>query len=126
MRDPEIIAQVPCAIDVFARATGVDHKLVRSGLIALARAGFVVAPREPTNSMFDAYLRALRTLPTNPSTVVRNIGKARLRWKAMAEAGMKIALSTKALVAQLDEHRNSTSMDAGSSPAERANNDDEE
>lgn len=120
MKGPEILAKPPCAIDVFAKATGIEYGVVRIGLVALAKAGYVIAPLEPTNSMFSAYMTALRPTAKNPDTIIRNIGKARHRWRAMAAAGMKVSFSTKALVAQLDEHRNSTSEDAGSSPAERA------
>ena len=119
-RNPEIIAEPPSALRVIALSIGIELDEARAIVRALAKAGFVVAPMEPTNSMFGAYMEALRMPPKRFETVIRNVGKARLRWKAMAKAGIAVAFSEQALVDQLDGHLNSTQAYAGSSPAERA------
>lgn len=120
MKAPEIIEQPAHAKSLIVGAGGVTAETAERILVALAKAGYVVAPLEPTNSMLEAYIAALGMPASNYRSVIWNVGKARRRWKAMAAAGMKIAFSDFALVAQLDEQRNSTPMDAGSSPAERA------
>lgn len=92
-RNPEIIAQPPSALRIIALSIGIEIEEARLIVRALAKAGFVVAPLEPTNSMFSAYMDALNSPPTRHETVIRNVGKARKRWKAMAQAGVAVAFS---------------------------------
>ena len=93
---PEIIASPPCVTEVMAHAGCISEGHAYKILIGLAKAGFVVAPLEPTNSMFDAYMLALNMPAKTRKTIIANIGKARQRWKAMAKAGMKVAFSKQA------------------------------
>ena len=97
MRAPEILNQPPAAKEVMAAAIGITLDDAHAILVALAKAGFVIAPLEPTNAMFAAYMEALSAKATRRDTIIANIGKARRRWKAMAECGMKIAFSDFAL-----------------------------
>lgn len=83
------------AIAVMARAAGVTHEEARNLLIALVRAGYFVAPRQPINAMLDAYLNSYGTPPSTTHSAITGIGKARKRWAAMGTAGTKMALSTK-------------------------------
>lgn len=89
-RNPEIIALPPSALRVIALSVGIEMEAAREIVRALAKAGYVVAPMEPTNSMFAAYLEALNMPPTRHETAIRSIGKARKRWKAMAQAGLAV------------------------------------
>lgn len=93
MRAPEIIEEPPCAAEIAAAAGGITTDTARDIFRALVKAGFIVAPLEPTNSMFDAYIGALQQPAVNYKSVVANVGKARKRWKAMATAGMAVAFS---------------------------------
>ena len=120
MPNPEIIQQPPCATQVMAGTGLVTRDEARMVLKTLAQNGFFVAPLEPTNSMFEAYIGALNAPSKVHKTIIAHIGKARKRWKAMANAGLKVAFSDQALVAQPEEHRSSNPRVAGSSPAERA------
>jgi hypothetical protein len=82
------------AIDVLAEEIGCDRQRAREVLQGLVNAGFVIAPREPSNPMLDAYMRALGTRPSrHRSVIMNNIGKARKRWQAMALAGTRVALT---------------------------------
>lgn len=89
----EVIAAAGCAKDIMTRAVPISRHDAHLLLQALAKAGFVVAPLEPTNAMFDAYMHALNYPASTPKTIIINVGKARRRWKAMALVGMKIAFS---------------------------------
>lgn len=121
MRAPQIIAEPGCATQIMADTGLISRDDARAVLTALIKAGFIVAPLEPTNSMFEAYMTAMKPHARTRRTIICNIGKARLRWKAMANAGMKVAFSRLALVDQSEGHLNSNQTNAGSSPAERAN-----
>jgi hypothetical protein len=67
----------------------------RDALRALLSAGFVIAPRVPTNNMVAAYIDAYGTKPKTSHSMIRAIMKAKLRWSAMATEGCKIAASRK-------------------------------
>lgn len=90
--DPVYERPVP-AICVLADALGIDHEAAERGLKALVIGGYVIAPRLPTNAMLDAYLRAYGTAPSTPRSAIIGIGKARVRWAAMADKGTQMALS---------------------------------
>lgn len=95
MRAPEIIEQPPCAKDVMTETGIVSRDGAHAILVALAKAGFVIAPLEPTNAMFEAYMTALGRPAKTRETIITNIGKARQRWKAMAQMGMKVTFSSR-------------------------------
>ena len=84
-----------CASDVVARTIDITPRQARKALVALVRAGYVIAPREPSNAMLDAYIRSYGAVSMRPSGIITGIGKARKRWSAMATQGVKIALSMK-------------------------------
>jgi hypothetical protein len=111
-RNPEIIAQPPSALRVIALSIGIELHEAREIVRALAKAGFIVAPMEPTNSMFGAYMEALNRPATSHETIIRNVGKARLRWKAMAKAGLAVAFSKQELDEPLAVSRASGTGDA--------------
>lgn len=81
------------ARDVLAEALNITAAQATDGLIALLRAGFYIGPIEPTNSMLEAYLSAMKPAPKRTLSILNAIGKARRRWKAMAEAGNRVAMS---------------------------------
>lgn len=93
--EPEIISQLPSPLKVIAESIGISSGEARTVILALIRSGFVLAPLEPTNSMFSAYIEALQNPTRRHQTAIRNIAKARKRWKAMAQAGLAVALSRK-------------------------------
>lgn len=93
---PEIIAQPPCALRVMSEAGGLSDEQSQAIMLALVRAGFAVVPREPTNSMFDAYIAALQKPSRFHKTIIQHIGKARKRWKAMVDVGQQVAFSRRA------------------------------
>jgi hypothetical protein len=90
------------AICVLADAIGVSHKAARAGLTALVKAGYVVAPRLPTDAMLAAYLESYGTPCSTPRSAIIGIGKARLRWAAMADRGTRMALSVKGVPSEDD------------------------
>ena len=75
-----------------AEKLGVEPEAVREAIIELAKAGYVIAPREPTNAMLVAYLESYGHTAKSVDGVITAVGKARQRWKAMAESGMRAAL----------------------------------
>jgi hypothetical protein len=81
------------AITVLADALNISEKDALTALTALVRAGYVIAPRLPTNAMLSAYLRAYGTPATTIRSCIIGIGKARKRWAAMAAKGTQMALS---------------------------------
>lgn len=91
------------ALAVVSDALGLKTTDARRLLKKLAKAGWVVVPREPTNAMLFAYISAYGRPPTKASTVIHGIGKARKRWKAMAGAGMRLAMSLKRVKLDKDE-----------------------
>jgi hypothetical protein len=121
----EVYELPPCATDVVAEALRISSADARKALIALLKAGFFIGPREPTNAMLVAYMNAVFPAPSNPSTSVQSIAKARKRWKAMSEAGTKLALSR--LNSERGGKVDATDLKsagpdhAGSSPAARTN-----
>ena len=92
-RNPQIIAMPHSALRVIALSVGIEIDDARRIVKALAKAGFVVAPMEPTNSMFAAYVEALGAPSRRHTTVIQNLGKARKRWRAMATAGLAVVFS---------------------------------
>jgi hypothetical protein len=87
----------PPAVGVLAAALNISIPEAKAALRELISAGYVIAPREPTNSMLVAYFESYGKVATNPNTFVVGIGKARRRWAAMGKAGTAVALSTKAI-----------------------------
>lgn len=73
-------------------ALGITTAAARGGIQALLRAGWVVAPREPTNQMLAASVNAT-AVSRHPLKLVNAVAKARLRWKAMALEGSKAAMA---------------------------------
>lgn len=94
-KDDPVYPKPPPAVDVLREALGVDTPTAQTALKALAKAGYIVAPRLPTNGMLDAYLRAYGSPPRTAHSAIVGIGKARVRWAAMAERGMAMAFSLK-------------------------------
>lgn len=84
----------PSALDVLA-AAGFSRADAKDALSALARGGYVIGPKMPTNAMLLAYLNAHGQFPRNPETILRAICKARKRWQAMGEAGTSAAFSNR-------------------------------
>jgi hypothetical protein len=87
----------PPAAAVISEIIGCDQKVANKALLALVKAGYVIAPREPTNAMFEAYLSSYGACASTPNSIVIAIGKARKRWKAMALSGTRMVLSLKHL-----------------------------
>jgi hypothetical protein len=83
------------AIDVLKAALCIDGYSARKALSALVKAGYFIAPRDPTNAMLDAYIGAYGLIPRHPRTIIIGIGKARKRWAAMGQKGTAMALSVK-------------------------------
>lgn len=90
-----VFDEVRPAIEVLAEALGISTHDAREALRAVVLAGYVIGPREPTNAMLVAYITSYGPMPVNPSTVVTAVGKARSRWRAMAEQATAMTLSTK-------------------------------
>ena len=89
----EVYETPPCATDILADILDISPDKARAALVSLVSAGFFFGPREPTNSMLIAYMDAVYPGPSTPWAITQAIGKARRRWKAMSEAGTKVALS---------------------------------
>lgn len=87
---------------VLAEALGLTFDQAIAGLRALSKEGYAIAPRIPTNSMLAAYCYAYGSPPQRVEGVMVQLGKARKRWRAMAAAGTRVALSRRAR-AGLDE-----------------------
>ncbi len=81
------------ALIIMAETLNISVQDARKALQALAKAGYYVAPQEPTNAMLEAYMRSFGHLPKNPQTYLNNVSKARKRWRAMGAKGMALALS---------------------------------
>jgi hypothetical protein len=82
------------AIDVLVDAgINLSPNDARRCLVALSKAGFFIGPREPTNSMLEAYLSAVQPAPMTPGSTLNAIAKARARWQAMARAATAVAIS---------------------------------
>lgn len=88
-----VLDKVPTAVEILVDQVGMTKEEARAVLGAVVRGGYVIAPREPTNVMFLAYMDSYGQRARTPQTVITNMGKARCRWKAMGEAGTKTALS---------------------------------
>src|SRR5690349_204670 len=91
--EAQIFERPTPAIVVLAESLRISHHAAREALQALVEAGYVVAPRLPTNAMLNAYLEAYGTEPTRVQSCIIGIGKARKRWAAMADKGTQMALS---------------------------------
>ncbi len=81
------------AIDVLVQETGCTTEAALETLRALVRGGWVIAPREPSNAMLEAYMASYGQKPTQTSSTITALGKARRRWLAMASTGTAMALS---------------------------------
>lgn len=86
----------PCrpAIDILAD-NGFDRTQAFEMIKTLAANGYFVAPVEPSNAMLHACLTVYQT-PTNLTSILSAVGKARDRWKAMGAVGTRLALSRNA------------------------------
>ena len=93
--DVPVLDEPEAASAVLARALGVTPSRARDGLRALVAAGYVIGPREPTNAMLLAYITSYGEVPVNPASTITAVGKARRRWRAMADKATAMALSTK-------------------------------
>ncbi len=92
-REHQLFADLKSApIDIMAEKLGVEPEAMRDAVIEIAKAGYVIAPREPTNAMLVAYLESYGQTASNVDSVIIALGKARLRWKAMADSGMRASL----------------------------------
>jgi hypothetical protein len=83
---------------LLAQAANISPQKAVSILRDIVKAGWVIAPRHPTNAMLAAYMEAL-TPPVSHRTAIVNVGKAKKRWAAMGIAGTKVALSFKMIQA---------------------------
>lgn len=83
----------PSAAQVLADHLKIDHDVALEALRALVKAGWYLGPREPTNAMLVAYLEAVGRPPVKRDTILNALAKARKRWKAMALAATRAALS---------------------------------
>lgn len=93
-RNP-VYDEPPSAIDVLAEALGVTNAQAREGLRALVKAGYVIGPREPTNAMLLAYVECYGQPPISMETMITDVGKARMRWRAMGDKATAMAMSTR-------------------------------
>jgi len=89
-----LLRQPVAACVALSSVLGISPAAARGGIQGLLRAGWIVAPREPTNLMLAASVTATKA-STNPLRLVNAVAKARLRWKAMALEGSKAAMSDK-------------------------------
>lgn len=128
-RQTQVYGAPRAAIDILVDAgLGLSPRDAKRCLIALTKAGFFIGPREPTNSMLEAYLKAVLPGPVSPGSILNAIAKARLRWKAMAQEATQVAISwhnsehwSRSVAVSTAEF---DSADAGSSPAATANGED--
>jgi hypothetical protein len=81
---------------VLAHALGISVEEAGRAISALIEGGYGVAPRNPTNGMLAAYIEATEP-PKHHEGVITAIGKARVRWQAMMEQGMAMAMSRKCI-----------------------------
>jgi hypothetical protein len=102
------------AVWPLAEALGIEPEDALEILRALVGAGFVVAPRVPTDAMLVAYFDAYGERAYTPNGIVRGIGKARKRWDAMGRAGTAVALSRRHAPAQGGVTRMGGDGEAGS------------
>lgn len=92
-RSADVYRRTTPAIAVLSGLIGCDHGRALEILRGLVEAGYFIAPRIPSDPMLYAYFVAYGQQAWSPRTVVQNIGKARLRWQAMGQAGTALALS---------------------------------
>jgi len=102
----------PPARVVLAKSLGITVDEAAEAMVALAEAGYGIAPRNPTNGMLVAYLEAL-TPPSGHEQVVTAIGKARVRWQAMLEQGTAMSLSRRSIDASAIEAHGAADSEAG-------------
>jgi hypothetical protein len=99
-RSADVYARTTPAIKVVAEAVGCDHERALEILKEIVSAGYFVAPRIPSDPMLYAYFNAYGQRAWSARSIIQNIGKARLRWQAMGQAGTALALSRRFLPAQ--------------------------
>jgi hypothetical protein len=80
------------ALKVLMKEMSVSAHGAKRALRALVKAGYIVAPMKPTNAMLDAYLCSYGQPPSTTHSVIIGVGKARIRWEAMATVGLKMAM----------------------------------
>jgi hypothetical protein len=93
--DVAVLDEPEAAASVLARNLGITPARAREALRSLVAAGYVIGPREPTNAMLLAYITSYGEVPVNPSSVITAVGKARRRWRAMADKATAMALSVR-------------------------------
>lgn len=104
--DHQIFDPPPSPISIMTEI-GIDEKMARAALHAMVKAGYYIAPRNPSNAMLVAYMEAMAPHVTkNIRTMMVNVGKAKLRWKAMGESGTRLALSPK-----IEDRRNQPAVE---------------
>lgn len=94
------------AVFPLAAALEIEASEALTILRAIVDCGFVIAPREPTDAMLVAYFDAYGARPQSPNSVIRGIGKARLRWREMGRAGTAVALSRRCYAPPLEARSN--------------------
>ena len=72
------------AAAIMAKALGVTEEQVRMAYVEVIRAGYAIAPVEPTNAMMLAYVNSYGQLPQSAESTITAFTKARRRWQAMA------------------------------------------
>lgn len=91
--DSPIFDMPESPVDIMAAHLEIAPEAARDALKAIITAGWVIAPREPSNAMLVAYMAAYGQTATTLETIVRNVGKAKKRWQAMGESGTGMALT---------------------------------
>lgn len=91
------------ARQVLAEALGISTDQAGEAMLALIKAGYGIAPMNPTNGMLRDGMEAT-TPPSGHEQVITAIGKLRIRWQAMLRQGTEMALSRKYLDGGQDEN----------------------
>lgn len=99
-RTADVYTRTMPAAKVMADAVGCDIDRAMEIIRSMVEGGYFIAPRVPTDPMLYAYFSAYGSQAWSPRTIIQNIGKARLRWQAMGQAGTDMAFSRKFLTAQ--------------------------
>lgn len=82
-RHGNLLTQPEEAAAILARELGVTEEQVRSAYVSLIKAGYAIAPIEPTNAMMLAYVNSYGQVPSSPEAAITTFTKARRRWQAM-------------------------------------------
>lgn len=98
----QIFSRPPSAITVLGEALGISREEARLALQKVVASGYYIAPREPSNSMFHAYLTSYGMTAKTRGSIIVGIAKARKRWHAMGSAGTRLALSWRTVNEQGD------------------------